>query len=266
MYSAFALRIRDRAIRIAICLALVSLSGAAAELAVPILVYHRFGPVRADSMTVTTEHFREQLDLLCKNNFSVIPLSQFLAWRLGRGPAPPPRSVVLTIDDGHLSVYQEARPIIVARHLPVTLFIYPSCISKASYAMSWDQLRELAGTQFFTVQSHTYWHPNFKHDAKRLDALSYKAFVDKQLRLSKAVLQSRFDQPIDVVAWPFGIYDSFVLQRAPAAGYQAGFSIDGRAATLSDPVMSIPRCLVSDAYVGPRFLQFIRAAMALAKS
>lgn len=255
----------NRAIGIAICIALFSPLWSAAESAVPILVYHRFGSVRADSMTVTTEHFREQLDLLCKNNFSVIPLSQFLAWRLGRGPAPPPQAVVLTFDDGHVSVYREARPIIISRRLPVTLFIYPSCISKASYAMTWDELRELVATPFFNVQSHTFWHPNFSHEAKRLDELSYNAFVDNQLRRSKAVLQNELNRPVNLLAWPFGIYDPFLMERASAAGYQAGFSIDCRAATQCDPVMSLPRCLVSDEYVGPRFLQFIRAAVAAAR-
>jgi hypothetical protein len=56
----------------------------AAEPAVPILVYHRVSPVRTDSMTVTTGHFREQIDLLWRNHFSVIPLERFIGWRLGR--------------------------------------------------------------------------------------------------------------------------------------------------------------------------------------
>jgi len=28
--------------------------------------------------------------------------------------------------------------------------------------MSWAELRELQKTGFFDIQSHTYWHPNFK--------------------------------------------------------------------------------------------------------
>ncbi len=217
-------------------------------------------------MTVTTDHFREQSDILCKNNFTIIPLSKFLDWRLGHGPAPPLRSVVLTFDDGHVSVYREARGIIVDRRLPVTLFIYPSCISNASYAMTWDQLRELAATPFFNVQSHTFWHPNFRHEAKKLDARAYKIFVDNQLQRSKAVLEKQLSRPVHTLAWPFGIYDPFLMDSASAAGYQAAFSIDCRAATSSDPMMSLPRCLVSDEFIGPRFLQFITGAMASARN
>lgn len=238
----------------------------AAEPSVPILVYHRFGAVRADSMTVTTEHFKQQLALLCKNRFSIIPLADFVAWRLGRGPAPPPRSVVLTFDDGHVSVYREARSIITGNCLPVTLFIYPSCISHASYAMTWEQLSKLAATQYFTVQSHTFWHPNFKQESKRLDRSAYAALVDRQFRRSQAILEERFQRRVPFLAWPFGIYDPYLMNRAGAAGYEAAFTIECRAATLADPVLALPRCPVSDSEVGPRFLEFLDSAIRRARN
>ncbi|HEY3453862.1 MAG TPA: polysaccharide deacetylase family protein [Bryobacteraceae bacterium] len=237
----------------------------AAEAAVPILVYHRFGPMRSDTMTVTTAHFKEQMDLLCKNHFSVIPLASFVGWRLGRGSAPPPRSVVVTFDDGHVSVYREARSIVIKSQIPVTLFIYLSCISHASYAMTWEQVLELAATPYFTVQSHTFWHPNFKQDSKKLDRVAYAASVDMQLRRSKAVLEEKFKRPVHFLAWPFGIYDPYLVDRASAAGYQAGFTIECRAATRSDPLLTLPRCLVSDNDVGPRFLELLDSAIRRAR-
>ena len=66
-----------------------SITTAAAGPAVPILVYHRFAFARTDTMTVTTAHFKEQMELLAENGFSVIPLADFVAWRMKKGPAPP---------------------------------------------------------------------------------------------------------------------------------------------------------------------------------
>ena len=243
-----------------------AIAGAATEPAVPILLYHRVGPVRADSMTVTTVHFKQQLDLLRTNGFCVIPLERFLAWRLGSGPAPAPKSVVVTFDDGHASVYHEARSLLAVNGIPVTLFIYPSCISHASYAMTWDQLSELAATPSFKIESHTFWHPNFKQESKKLDRDQYEAFVDDQLRKSKAVLEEKLGRPVTLLAWPFGIYDTYLMSRASAAGYTAAFSIECRAATGADPMMALPRCIVSDEDVGPRFLRFIENAMALGRN
>jgi peptidoglycan/xylan/chitin deacetylase (PgdA/CDA1 family) len=216
-------------------------------------------------MTVTPAHFKEQLDFPSKNGYTVIPLAAFVAWRLGKGPAPAAHSVVLTFDDGNLSFYQEARPILEKQRLPVTLFIYPSCISNASWAMTWNQLAELAEQPWVSIESHTYWHPNFKQDAKKRSAADYNAFVDMQLRKSKAKLEERFKRPIDLLAWPFGIYDAALLTRARAAGYEAAFSIDGRAASGSDNMMALPRCLVMDEDVGARFGRFLESAILRAK-
>jgi peptidoglycan/xylan/chitin deacetylase (PgdA/CDA1 family) len=161
--------------------------------------------------------------------------------------------VVITVDDGHRSVYDTLLPLVRQYQIPVTLFIYPSAISNASYAMTWDQLRELTGTGLFTVQSHTYWHPNFKREKKRLSAAEYDKVVTAQLQRSKAVLEKRMGTPVTTLAWPFGIYDDDLLARAAAAGYVAAFSIDGRAAGSGDNMLALPRFLMTDAHRGKIF-------------
>lgn len=233
--------------------------------AVPILVYHRFGPFRSDSMTVTTAHFEGQLELLSRHGYCVVPLRDVVAWLMGKKAAPPPRSIVLTFDDGNLSQYREALPLIQKSRFPVTLFIYPSCISHASYAMTWEQLSNIYAQGYLSIASHTFWHPNFKQEETKRTQAEYDAFVDMQLRKSKAILEEHFCHPVDLIAWPFGIYDPYLVERAQPAGYQAGFSIECRAATTSDDIMALPRCLVSDEDVGPRFLRLLDTAMRRAR-
>ena len=52
--------------------------GGGTETQVPILVYHRFGPVVADSMTITTATFAAHLRYLHEHGYSVIPLRQYV--------------------------------------------------------------------------------------------------------------------------------------------------------------------------------------------
>jgi peptidoglycan/xylan/chitin deacetylase (PgdA/CDA1 family) len=218
-----------------------------------ILVYHRFGSDVADSMTVRTKTFRRQLEYLREHGYQVIPLRMWVAWRLHIGPPPPARSVVLSADDGHRSVFTDMLPIVREFHVPVTLFIYPSAISNAAYAMTWDQLRILTATGLFDIQSHTYWHPNFAVEKRRLPPAAYRAFTLRQLTRSKEVLQQRLGVNVDVIAWPFGVYDEELLQTAPDAGYVAGVTLDRRVSTASDPIMALPRFLVTDAASGREF-------------
>jgi peptidoglycan/xylan/chitin deacetylase (PgdA/CDA1 family) len=218
-----------------------------------ILVYHRFGPVVADSMTVRTSTFRWQLEYLRSHGYQVIPLREWIAWRLHLGPPPPSRSVVITVDDGHRSVFTEMLPLVREFGVPVTLFIYPSAISNAAYALTWDQLRTLTATGLFDVQSHSYWHPNFATEKRRLPAPEYRAFAVTQLTRSKAVLEQRLGANVDVIAWPFGIYDEELLQIGVDAGYLAGVTLDRRVATANDPILALPRFLVTDNASGRQF-------------
>ena len=224
-----------------------------ASIHVPILLYHRFGPTAADDMTVTTPVFLSHLEYLRANGYSVIPLRQLTDYYLGKGPPPPPRSVVITADDGHKSVYTDMLPLVKKYHIPVTIFIYPSAISNASYAMTWDQVWALKKTGLFDIQSHTYWHPNFKKERARLNSEAYEKFVDMQIRKSKAKLEKEFDTKIDMLAWPFGINDDFLIKKAAEAGYTSTFTIEGHSAEASDHVMKLPRYLLSNASRGKAF-------------
>ena len=224
---------------------------------VPILLYHRFGATVADGMTITTPIFESQMKYLHDNGYTVIPLRQLIDHYRGKAPAPKPKSVVIVEDDAHKSVYSDMLPVIRKYGFPVTIFAYPSAISNAKYAMTWDQLRELKKTGLFDVQSHTYWHPNFKKERKKLTGPALDQFVMTQLRKSKARLQTELGGNVDILAWPFGIYDDYLLAKAGEAGYVATFTIDRRHATSADSVMKLPRYLLVNGDSGKAFVRLL---------
>ena len=230
----------------------LAVTAAREPLGVSILVYHRFGPIVRDSMTVRTATLEWQLQYLEDHRYSVIPLSRVVAFLRG-SPAPAPRSVVMTVDDGHQSVFTDLLPLVRARRIPVSLFIYPSAISNASYAMTWDELRVLRDTGLFAIESHTYWHPNFAEEKTRRASADYRAFATAQLCRSRAVLHEQLGVDADVLAWPFGIYDDELVGLARSCGYTAGLTLRARLLESSDAAMALPRLLVTDAAIGGRF-------------
>lgn len=230
------------------------------SLPVSILVYHRFGPTVADSMTVTTATFEAQLRYLSENGRTVIPLRRLVEARLGHAPPPPPGAVVITADDGHRSVYDEMLPLVRRFGVPVTLFIYPSAISNADYALTWEQLRGLRDSGLFDVQSHTYWHPNFHTEKARLPPVEYERFVRTQLVRSRATLERELGTKVDLLAWPFGICDRDLIEAATQAGYVAALALDGRVATSADDPMALPRHLMTEQYRGAAFGRLLRQA------
>jgi len=218
------------------------------QVRVPVLCYHRFGPTVPDSMTVTTKVFAAQMEWLKDNGYTVIPLRTLVNYLKGDGPAPPAKSVVITVDDGHKTVFNEMQPIVKKYKMPVTLFLYPSCISNrhAPYAMTWEQIKELQQTGLFDMQGHTFWHPNFKKDKKKLKPAEYQKLVETQLVKSKKALEKRLGTKVDLLAWPFGIYDDHLEAEAQKAGYVMAFSIDRRHANKSEKPMEQPRYLMQN--------------------
>ena len=215
---------------------------------IPIFVYHRFGSIAADSMTITVALFEAHLKHLRDNGYQVIPLRQLVEHRLNGAPELPARAVVITADDGHRSDYTHMLPLVRLYRLPVTLFIYPSAISNADYAMTWGQLSELKQTGLFDIQSHSFWHPNFKDEKRRLKQDEYEKLVRTQLVKSKETLEKKLQTHIDMLAWPFGIFDDELIEKASEAGYKAAFTIEGRHATPGDSIMALPRYLVTQAF------------------
>lgn len=230
-----------------VLLALIASGLGQATPSAAILVYHRFGPRVIDSMTIRSDMFVTQLAALRRSGYTIVPLATVVDGLAGR-VALPPKAVAITIDDGHHTVYSELLPIIRREHLPVTLFIYPSAISNARYAMNWAQLQELLATGSVSIQSHTYWHPDFRIERQRLDADTYRQFVREQLERPRQVLQSRLGIAADYLAWPFGIHDADLDAAAKAAGYRAAFILGERHATPRDSPFALPRYLIGDGY------------------
>ena len=226
---------------------------------VPILLYHRFGPTVADGMTIKTSVFEEHLIYLKTNGYTVIPLRKLIDYYLKKGPAPAPKSVVIVEDDAHKSVYTDMLPLAKKYNVPVTIFVYPSAISNAKYAMTWDQLRTLKKNGF-DIQSHTFWHPNFKRDKKKMTPAEFEKSVHVQLRKSKERLESQLGGTVDMLAWPFGIYDDYLLKKATEAGYVATFTIEAHHAGTRDHVMKLPRYLLINSDQGKSFARIVEGS------
>jgi peptidoglycan/xylan/chitin deacetylase (PgdA/CDA1 family) len=246
--------------RLLLPLALTICSLNAAELSVPILCYHRIREAPMSATTVTPENFRSQLMTLTENGYRIIPLSDLVAWRLGTGPAPAEHSVVITFDDGHESFYDNAKPILDSLHVPATMFLVTSCISHGTYCVGWDQVASLEKDPLIDLESHTVDHPNFSRQQRRLASASYDQFVDGELAQSKTALETKLSHPVDMLAWPYGIYTPGLLASAAKDGYAIGFSVECRSAALADPKMAMPRCMVLNSDTGDNLLHLLRLA------
>lgn len=214
---------------------------------IPILCYHNFNPKIPGSMNMTPEKFSGQIKWLKDNGFTIIPLQDAVEYLQGKRTSLPSKPIVITADDGWKSAYTYMLPVVRKYNIPVTLFIYPETIASGKNVLNWDELKELQDTGLFDVQGHTYSHPNFKLEKRALSPEKYEQFVQKELVKSKQILEDKLNKKITLLAWPFGIYDSYLEQEATKAGYVMAFSIDARTANRSYQPMAQPRFMIINA-------------------
>ena len=119
-------------------------SGYGAERGAVVFSYGRFGEDQYNSGSLALDQFDAHIAELADGGHAVLPLPVLLE-KLEHGTPLPDRVVVLTIDDAHRSVYDEAFPRLKAAGVPFTLFVAPDPIdSGAESHMTWAQVREVA--------------------------------------------------------------------------------------------------------------------------
>lgn len=183
--------------------------------------------------------FEEHVSYIAK---AAIPVSSLDACVMGhpveKDGTPP---VVLTFDDGDLSGYTTAAPILEARGFRAEFFVVTDWVNRAGF-MAADQLRDLV-RRGHGVHSHSRTHAVLS----ALDASQ----IDREVAGSKAALESMLGRPVWYFSIPGGAYDERVIAAAHRAGYRAVLnSVEG----YNDEGSFLLQRFAARAYTGARFL------------
>jgi len=228
----------------------------AADLRIPILCYHRFDPSRSGSTTITLAAVEEQLRLLDRHGYQIVTLAEAIAL-LRAGTTDAAKRAVITVDDGHGSVYRLLYPLIRRRNVPVTLFVYTGAISYEGQAMTWSQLREMRDSGLVAIESHTASHPRFGIEREARTDSDYQAFVAAELERPRQILRRQVASAADYLAWPYGVVDPELEAAAQRAGYVAALGYGGGPATVGMDLYNLPRIGMDEQDKGDRFLRRI---------
>lgn len=226
--------------RVAVAAALLfSLANAvfAEEEGAIVLTYHVVESPSDTKFTIPRERFLQQMQYLAATGYNVIPLSDLYDYVEGRRKSLPKNAVVITVDDGWRCTYTEMYPILRRLNFPFTVFIYPKFIGQSAYALTWDQIREMAN-RGVDIQSHSYSHPFLT--ARRHSSFGkarYAEWLEKELAGSKAAIERETGTKVRFLAYPYGDYDSKVAENAGKLGYDAALTCDfGPVRQGSDPL------------------------------
>jgi len=201
-----------------------------------VFCYHRFEDNPRDSLAIAPNEFRTQMKELKDNGIVVIPMKDMLAWRRGEKSIPP-KSAVITIDDGYVSGYEVAWPILKEFGYPFTMFIYTNYVGAGGKSISWAQLEQMrdAGVD---IESHTVSHHDLRHAPKGQE---YNAWLHNEVYTSKDILEQKLGIKIVAFAFPYGTHNEVVRKTAMDAGYQALFTVYGQHMGIDAPADQLGR-------------------------
>lgn len=218
-------------------LAIAPFARAADDAGPTVLCYHIVESPNDPRMEIGREQFRQQMRYLAVTGYNVIPLKHAWEYATGVRTSLPPRSVVITFDDGWRSTYTEVFPEMKKRHFPFTVFIYPNIVGKTAYALTWKQIKEMAewGAD---IQSHSFSHPFLtKRRHTGWSDKDYANWLHRELQGSRAAIERETGKPVQFLAYPYGDYDHYLVANVARSGFLGALTCDyGRVRKGSDPM------------------------------
>ena len=123
------------------------------------------------------EIFKKQMNLIKEENISFINPNDF---NLNFNKPKLKKKILLTIDDGFTSFYENAWPYLKEKKIPFILFISTEAVGKYGY-MNWEQIKEIEREKFAFIGNHSHSHEylikyNFNNFKEDIDT-SIKIFI-----------------------------------------------------------------------------------------
>lgn len=215
---------------------------------VSVLGYHEFHvSKRPTLMRIATSKLGEQMKKIKDSGIPVISMAQFLAWRRGQIEIPP-KSFLITIDDGWKSVYTDAYPILKEHQFPFTIYLYKNYVGshRGSRAMSLEMIKEMIDSGLCTIGSHSVSHP-LPGDVKKVAASGPKRYLDflkAEFEESKNFLDETFQDQVTTYAYPGGYHSEEMFSIADSLGYDHLFTVQPGKVKRDSNRHTLPRYII----------------------
>ena len=118
------------------------------------LMYHRFDEHKYPSTNIQMDIFKEQINIIENLNINFLHPKN-----LNKEISKPNevKKILLTIDDGFQSFYDNAWPVLKTKNIPFILFISTTYVGKKGY-MNWEQIKEVEESGLGIIGNHSHTH------------------------------------------------------------------------------------------------------------
>ena len=161
-------------------------------------MYHRFNENKYPSTNIKMDAFKEQIKIIKNYDYQFYNPKFFVnEFNIPKEK----KKILITIDDGFKSFYDEAWPYLKKNKIPFILFISTEPVGKNGY-MNWDEIKEIERSDFALIGHHSHTH-------KYLIDMSDANFIN-DIETATEIFKNRLGYNPEIFSYPFGEYSKFM--------------------------------------------------------
>lgn len=205
----------------------------------PVLLYHNvtdfYSPVnKGDNISPMTleSHFKILKDF----GFNTISFKEYYDYRTNGTPLPD-NPIIISFDDGYLSNYLIAFPMLKKYGFKATIFTVTKASFDSAYCnyrhFNWEQAKEMQQSGYIDIESHSYSHFIHSKDTEEENAKEIKtSYFDIEKSIGKAPF---------AYAYPSGKFTGETQKKAEETGYKIQVIVRGGINDDSTPLNELMR-------------------------
>ncbi len=240
-YKTFLLVVIFSLLTISIARNLIDINAATSNkqlVCVPILMYHQVKNSNFGKDVISRYEFESDLKYLSENNYNTITMSQLIDY-VYNGTALPQNPIILSFDDGSISIYKNVFPLLKKYNSKIVLYIVGKSTddySKVSddninYAViTWDEVSEMDKSGLVEIQNHTYnLHRirNGRYGCYQMEDESpthYEEVITEDLNTLQEKVLLVTDKIPNTFTYPYGKYNNNTENIIKKLGFKATLS------------------------------------------
>jgi peptidoglycan/xylan/chitin deacetylase (PgdA/CDA1 family) len=199
------------------------------------IMYHRFNESKYPSTNIQMDVFSEHIQLIKDLNYEFIHPEKF---QKNFGFPKKQKKILLTIDDGFQSFYENAWPFLKENKIPFILFVSTEPVGNRGY-MTWDQIKEIEKEDFVMIGHHSHSH----------EYLVEKSDQEFIIDIEKAnmIFKKKIGYIPTLFSYPFGEYTEF-MRNYISKNFDFAFGQHSGVIDLNKEKFQLPRFPINENY------------------
>ncbi len=198
-------------------------------------MYHRFNENKYPSTNIKMDVFNEQMISIKKLGYNFSNPKLFID---EFDKPKEKKQILITIDDGFKSFYNEAWPYLKKNKIPFILFVSTEPVGKNGY-MTWDEIKEIDQSEIGHIGHHSHTH-------EYLIDMTEKEFVHDIKKATK-IFKRELGYIPSIFSYPFGEY-SLYMKKYISKNFKLAFGQHSGIIDINKDKYELPRFPINEKY------------------